>query len=224
MIGRAADRLKALVREKPHSKFLLYYVFYLITFFTLERVTKPKYILHCALDDMIPFCEWFLIPYALWFLILFGAPVYFLLTDRRDFLKLCFIMFNGMTFCFLVYLIAPNGLNLRTEVTGDNLLCDIARLLYTVDTPTNVCPSIHVASSVAVDLVVQRSRRLKKRYGFRAASFLLMGSITLSTMFLKQHSVIDVVCGIALSLVLCAVAYSPWMERHSPLSADSTVR
>lgn len=216
---RAAQRLKAFVREQPHSKILLYYVFYLITFFTLERVTKPRYILHCALDDMIPFCEWFLIPYALWFLILFGGPIYFLLTDRRDFLKLCFIMFNGMTFCFLCYIFLPNGLELRAEVTGDNLLCRIARLLYSVDTPTNVCPSIHVASAVAVDLVVQRSARLKKRYGFRAASFVLMVLITLSTMFLKQHSVIDVVCGIALSLVLCAAAYSPWLERHSPFRA-----
>ncbi|MGN1030585.1 MAG: phosphatidic acid phosphatase [Butyricicoccaceae bacterium] len=221
MTDRAVRWLKTLVREKPHSKLLLYYVFYLITFFTLERVTTPKYIIHCALDDKIPFCEWFLLPYALWFLILFGGPLYFLMTDRRDFLKLCFIMFNGMTFCFLCYIFLPNGLELRPVVTGDNLLCRIAKLLYAVDTPTNVCPSIHVASSVAVDLVVQRSARLKKRYGFRAASFTLMVLITLSTMFLKQHSVVDVVCGIALSLVLCAIAYSPWMERHSPFSDHS---
>ncbi len=83
------------------------------------------------------------------YILMLGAPVYFLFTSKQDFLKITFIMFNGMTFCLLMYLLFPTGLQLRPEITGDNLLCRIADILYAIDTPTNVCPSIHVSSSVA---------------------------------------------------------------------------
>ncbi len=210
-------KIRAFIQQKPYSLILLYFLFYLTGFFVLERVvSEPVYIIHCRLDDMIPFCEWFLLPYISWFILLIGAPLYFLLTDKRDFIKLCGMMFNGMTICLLCYLLFPNGLQLRPEVTGDNLLCRIAGLLYAVDTPTNVCPSIHVASTTAVCLTAFRARQFRGRAGIKAAVSLWALLIILSTVFLKQHSVIDVLCGILLSLLLYWIAYSPWMERHSP--------
>lgn len=214
--------IRGFIRENPHSAILLYYLFYLAGFLILEKITVPRYIIYCPLDDMIPFCEWFLIPYASWFILLLGAPVYFLLTSKQDFLKVTFIMFNGMTFCLLMYLLFPNGLQLRPEITGDNLLCQIAKVLYSIDTPTNVCPSIHVSSSVAAGIVVWRSDRLKNRHRFRILSTIWVILICLSTLFVKQHSVIDLLCGILVSLVLAAIAYSPWMEKHSHLSGRIT--
>lgn len=211
------QKLKAFVQKRPHSALLLYFIVYLAGFFSVERiVSEPKYIIHCALDDLIPFNAWFLIPYGSWFILLVGAPLYFLLTDKRDFLKLCGIMFNGMTFCLLFYLLVPNGLTLRPEVTGDGLLDHIARMLYAIDTPTNVCPSIHVASTAAVCLVTLRSEQFKRRPWLKAAVLFWAVLIILSTVFLKQHSVIDVFWGIALSLALYLLFYSPWMDRHSP--------
>ena len=118
--------IKKLVWEKPYSKILLYYIFYLTGFVILKQTVTAQYVIHCPLDDKIPFCEWFLIPYASWFILLIGSPLYFLMTDKRDFLKVTFMMFNGMTISLVIYAIFPNGLNLRPEVTGDNLLCLIA--------------------------------------------------------------------------------------------------
>ena len=215
------QRIKNLIKEKPYCKILLYFIFYLAGFLILEQTITAKYIIYCPLDDYIPFCEWFLIPYASWFILLIGAPIYFLMTDKRDFLKLTFIMFNGMTICLILYAVFPNGLNLRTEVTGTNILCQIAKLIYTVDTPTNVCPSIHVASSIAVNITVQHSVRLKKRTHLRIAVFLWTALISISTVFVKQHSVIDVLCGILLSILLGLIAYSPWMEKHSPFKTNA---
>ena len=180
-------------------------LFYLPGFFLVERLVEPKYIIHCFLDDWIPVCEYLLLPYLSWFPLLVGSQVYFLLKSDRDFLRLCFLMFSGMTLCLAIYCLWPNGLDLRPAAMGDNFFCRAVQLLQAVDTPTNVCPSIHVASTAAIDAVVQRSALLKRRPGIRWGSRVLLVLICLSTLFLKQHSVVDVLCGLALTGLLLPV-------------------
>ena len=102
----------------------------------------------------------------------------------------------------LVYLVWPNGLDLRVEITQTNWAARLVAALQGFDTPTNVCPSIHVSSTVAVELAVRRSESLGKKGWLKAANFVVTVAICLSTMFLKQHSAVDVVLGIALSLLL----------------------
>ena len=140
----------AWIREHPYALCLLYFIPYLIYFELLEAFAVPKFIIHCPLDDWIPFHEGFVIPYFAWFPMLAVSLGYFLFHSRRDFLDLCFIMFTGMTICLLIYTVLPNGLQLRPAVVRDNLLARIAGMLYAIDTPTNVCPSIHVSSTVAI--------------------------------------------------------------------------
>lgn len=192
----------SLCYRHPIGFALGYMACYLSVFFLLERVVVPEYLIHCALDDMIPFCEWFLIPYASWFLLLPGTLLVLLLRDRPTYFYLCFTMFSGMSLCLLVYALFPNGLELRTTIEGDNLLCQLVRSLWAFDTSTNVCPSIHVASTMSVQLAIGRSRVWRHRRLVLAASWSLTVLILLSTLFLRQHSVIDVVCGVVLAVAL----------------------
>ena len=78
------------------------------------------------------------------------------------------------------------------------------RFLYSTDTPTNVCPSIHVLNSVTLLLAYYRSRIFEqpRRRWMRPAATVLCISIVCSTMLLKQHSCIDVILGIVLALAL----------------------
>ena len=63
-----------ILRSRPHLWFQLYWVVYLVWFFTLDwTITDPAYIIHSPLDDLIPFCEWFIFPYCSWFLLLAGV-------------------------------------------------------------------------------------------------------------------------------------------------------
>ena len=100
--------------------------------------------IHCAVDDLIPFNEWFVLPYFLWYAWVPVFMIYFMIKDREAYLRLCFVMFAGATFCLFVYLLAPNGLNLRQEITSQNFCAQIVRFLRSVDPPNNVCPSMHV--------------------------------------------------------------------------------
>ncbi len=193
------------IQDNKHCYVLSYFILYVLWFFGLEIFSEPLVWISCPLDQFIPFNEYFIVFYALWFPYFLGALAWFLFKNKELFLKLCFVMFTGMTICLLVYTIAPNAIDLRQEIVGDNMFCKIARLLRVVDTPSNVCPSIHVASTVAVHWSVNRCKDFKRPVLVKSASLIAAVGICLSTLFLKQHSVVDLFWGVVLTMVLIAV-------------------
>lgn len=184
-----------------------YLVFYLAFFALLEKTVRtPDLVLHCALDDLIPFCKYAIIPYYIWFAWI-PLTLFYLLrfAPRAEFWRLCLPLFAGMTLALIFCAAVPNGVHLRpTVVYGSDIFSRAVRALYHSDTPTNVFPSIHVLNAVTVDLAYRRSRCFagKNRRWVRMAAHLLALSIILSTMLLKQHSFLDVVGGILLAVAL----------------------
>ena len=190
-----------------------YLVFYLSVFHWLEvNITVPEVWVHCHLDDLIPFCKYAVIPYLAWF-IWIPFTLFYLLwkAPRADFWRLCLPLFAGMTIALAVYVILPNGLDLRPyRVYGSDIFARIVRQLYSTDTATNVCPSIHVFNSVTLMMAYYRSRSFEepRRRWMRPASAVLCLSIIASTVLLKQHSCIDVVMGILLAMAVDSAASS----------------
>lgn len=189
----------------------LYLFVFLLGFFLLEVfVPEPIFIIHCFLDDMIPFNEWFILPYFLWYAWVPVFLVFFMLKDREAYLRLCFIMFGGATICLIIYAIWPNGLDLRREIPADNFCADILRFIRDIDPPNNVCPSIHVSSTVSIDLVIRRADCLKNCRKLKLLSLAVTLAICISTMFIKQHSAVDVICGALLSILLAIISDRIW--------------
>lgn len=53
--------------------------FYMISFMLVEKISTETHLIHSFVDDLIPFCEYFIIPYVLWFLVVLGSVMYFAL-------------------------------------------------------------------------------------------------------------------------------------------------
>ena len=118
------------------------------------------------------------------------------------------MLFTGMTIFLIVSTIYPNGHYLRpTTFARDNIFVHIVKWLYASDTATNLFPSIHVYNSIAVNIAVSRSDAFKHKHAMRCGSAILMVSIILSTMFLKQHSVFDVVTGMITAAGMYMIVY-----------------
>lgn len=184
-----------------------YLVFYLAFFALLEhRVTQPAVLLHCRLDDLIPFCKYAVVPYFLWFAWVPATLLWLLArAPRQEFWRLCLPLFAGMTLSLVICALIPNGVDLRpASVPGDDIFARAVRWLYRTDTDTNVFPSIHVFNAVTVSLAYQRSSLLGRpgREWVRGTAHLLCAAIVLSTLLLRQHSVLDAMGGIALALAL----------------------
>lgn len=188
-----------------------YLVFYLAFFALLEhRVTQPAVLLHCRLDDLIPFCKYAVVPYFLWFAWVPATLLWLLAcAPRQEFWRLCLPLFAGMTLSLVICAMIPNGVDLRpASVPGDDIFARAVRWLYRTDTDTNVFPSIHVFNAVTVSLAYQRSSLLGRpgREWVRGTAHLLCVAIVLSTLLLRQHSVLDAMGGIVLALALDRLA------------------
>lgn len=59
--------MKEFLRRNKYAALFSYFIIYLIWFGLLEVHADPVFYTHCRLDDLIPFCSWFLIPYLIWF-------------------------------------------------------------------------------------------------------------------------------------------------------------
>ena len=151
----------------PVGFMALYTIFYLSVFHYLEaNVPLRSILVHCRLDDLIPFCKYAVIPYFAWF-VWIPFTLFYLLwkAPREDFWRLCLPLFSGMTIALACYAVLPTALDLRPYwVPGSDIFAQTVRFLYRTDTATNVCPSIHVFNSVTL-LLAADGRRLSKRDG-----------------------------------------------------------
>ena len=200
----------------------IFMVFYLTSFAYLEnQVTYRFHVIHSSFDRMIPFCEYFIIPYFLWFAYCVVAILYFMFKnkDEKEYLQLIFNLGIGMTVFIIVSWLYPNGHFLRPMTfPRENIFTDMVRFLYTIDTSTNVLPSIHVYNSLGAAIAIGHSQALKKHRGIQFVSYGLAGLIILSTMFLKQHSVTDVIAAVALTFMIYPLIYVTQTKRAPKLS------
>ena len=191
---------------------VVYFFFYMVYFSLLQEYALPKFWVSCELDAMIPFCELFVIPYILWFPLVPGLYLFFYKKNDIDsYLYLCRVMLTGLTICLLIYTFFPNGQLLRRPMPRDNILCQMVGLIRKVDPPINVCPSIHAFVSASVAMAASRARSLSPHPRVRVAIITISVLICLSTVFLKQHSIIDTVLGVALTFLLDALALRGWL-------------
>lgn len=231
MLNRYCSRMKAWLtgfHEKyKHLYLLLYFPIYLIWFSYIEKtVTTHFHVVHVALDDYIPFCEYFIIPYLLWFGYVAWGIIYTATHNKTNYYKLCAFLFTGMTVFLIVSTLYPNGHYLRPQYfTHHNVFTSLCEWLWATDTPTNLFPSIHVYNSLAVHLAVTQNEDLKHNKTARFLSFTLMVSIILATMLLKQHSVFDVVTAFLLAYLMYHIVYRRnWSKASAPQKSRTKVR
>ncbi len=175
-----------------HIKLLWGWIVYFTLFFLTENLIPAEacHPIHCWLDDVIPFCELFVIPYVLWFLLVAGSLLYFLLYDVESFKGLQRFITITQLVAMAVYILYPSRQDLRPLVfERDNILTRIMGMIYSFDTNTGVFPSLHVAYSLGIASVWLKKKDASPWLRAGIVAFCLI--VCASTAFVKQHSVLD---------------------------------
>jgi membrane-associated phospholipid phosphatase len=129
-----------------------------------------------------------------------------------------------MTICLFIYTVWPNGHYLRVnldELGRSNIFIDALSKIYSLDTATNVFPSIHVFNSIGAMIAINKSERLHSIKWLQWFTFVLTVMICLSTVYLKQHSVMDILGALILNIIMYVVVYVPaWGKEAKQLKQE----
>lgn len=191
------------------KKWIYFGISYVICFRMIEKRTTDFHVIHTRLDDMIPFCEYFVIPYLLWFAFVGITILYFCVgncsqKENDDFF---FSFFIGSALFLMISVVYPNIQNLRPTSMGEGIWSGLVNLIYRMDTPTNILPSLHVYNSVVCLIALMKNEKFRRHKGLLVGTNLLTILIILSTMLLKQHSVVDVIMALLFNSICYYMIY-----------------
>ena len=188
--------------EFKHLWLILGWVWYLTMYILTEKFVPIErcHEVHSVVDDMIPFNEYFILAYTSWYFMLVGSLLYFLLYDVKSFVNAQKFIIATQVIGIATYIIWPSVQYLRPATFEHENFCTfLLGLIYGVDTPTGVCPSLHVGYSLALLSVWLKKKDIKPVWKVIMTLWVIL--ICLSVMFVKQHSFTDVWAAV----VMCAL-------------------
>ncbi|QHW29849.1 phosphatase PAP2 family protein [Paenibacillus rhizovicinus] len=184
--------------------------------YALQDHKKPvEHVLSTHFDRITPFVPVFSVFYFFWypFLLLVLALVFWKSSTAyyRSLAAVCI----GILLANIVFLVYPTHVPRPTLGKGWNYFVPIT---YKLDEPYNGFPSIHVITSY---VLLRAAGILSKRVRFAVAAMAWL--IILSTMFIKQHVIADVVSGIAIGEFVFRLTgkFARAKERERPLSRET---
>ena len=201
--------------EYSHVLLLLGWVGYFLMYFLTENLIPVEncHVIHTRLDDLIPFCECFVLPYVLWYLLVAGSLAYFFFYDVESFRRESVFIIVTQVVAMLFYIFYPSVQDLRPEVfPRENVFTAVIGFLYRLDTPTGVFPSLHVAYSLGILSTWLKRKQTPVWFKLGLTVFVLL--ICVATVFIKQHSVADIFMAIPVCLLAELLAFGGWWRVH----------
>lgn len=150
-------------------------------------------------DEMIPFIGWTVwVYFSQYALLLLGV---WCIATTSNLTRLIYGLSLASLCGFLIFTLWPITLpRAPHNLSGSSAF--LFQFLYSIDTPTNCFPSLHVALAWLAALAVAAEHRW-----CRVPVFLWAGLISLSTITTKQHYCADVLGGLALAAICQALTH-----------------
>ena len=191
-------RIKSLIPKYARLPILIALVFNCAVFWLTRPVTAGMrhYDLTLPVDDALPLVPAFAVIYVLAF---FQWLVGYILICR-DSPERCFRVMSGeiisKTICLLFFLLLPTSMT-RPEIAGNDIFSRLLALIYALDSPDNLFPSIHVIESWLCFRGALGAKSLSR--GYKAGMLVLTILVMVSVLLVKQHLFLDVLAGVAVA-------------------------
>lgn len=194
-------------KKYKHFLSLTIFIFLTLWFSYLKETIVPKHIMYSYLDSKIPFIKEFVLAYYFWFAYMAIGLLYLGLLSKIDFYRMELFLSLGMVISFVIFILYPNSQFSRPSVTGKDIFSWLVNFIYNHDGTNNVFPSIHVCNSIGVHIGLINCYKLKDKTLIKNLSFTATLLICASTVFIKQHSIIDIFGGVILAAIIYICIY-----------------
>jgi len=188
------------VSKKVKAKYLLLILLpYLIFYFFIQSAITSGYNFLTEFDELIPFVPEFIWIYHTILPIIVLTVVSLIEKKEVFFTAIAGFLFAALiTSAFYVFLPASYPRDAYIDSSTSGYLVELTRI---IDGPSNTFPSSHVTFAWLTVLFVGLSKYANTCKWVRPAYFFWALLISVSTLVLKQHFIIDVFSGIALALI-----------------------
>lgn len=164
-------------------------------YFPVEAKKAEGKLFKLKIDEHIPLIPIFVIPYVLFFPYLFGVFLGSFIAGESHFSQFATALIFVSISTSLIYLILPSEV-IKPHLRRAGKLIGAINFIRKVDNEENVFPSNHVAYSLVVSLYLTLIIPQ-----FAVFIWLIFILIALSTVFIKQHYIIDVPAGFVLGIL-----------------------
>lgn len=155
-------------------------------------------------DAKIPVIKEFLLVYHISYPFMYFNLFLFLILYKDVFVKGALAIALGNVLGFFTFFLYQTNVP-RPEVLGNDFFSQMLRITYENDMPYNGFPSLHILTTTVILIAILSSGSKK---GYKIFSTILCTLIFLSTLFVKQHALLDVVGGMVYGSVSYIVVSS----------------
>lgn len=173
----------------------------------IQRLVEPRFSFVTRWDDAIPFVPAMIWVYLAFFLV---VPLTASRLSRRELVRALRASVYSCLAAWACFLLVPASLpRPDASVLDGPWLGTLFQVLHEVDASHNTFPSLHVAVTWICFLSLRRRRGMT----WKLAAAVL---ISASTLFVKQHTILDVAGGVALAFLSFRVARLGTVQEASP--------
>jgi len=198
--------MKKLIKENKDVliKVLLLYLLQALVYFFSKFTPVKDHLIVNAIDHKIPFIPLFGLIYVSWFFAIIIVPLVLNKYKKSELKKHYWNVIIAIAVCALFYLFYPTTSDIRPDFQVKGLFTLTCYLVYFFDGPmANLFPSMHCLMCFYYIYYVIFNKEIDKRW--RIGIFIWSVLIILSTLFAKQHVVIDVVGALVFSAVIYGI-------------------
>lgn len=165
-----------------------------IFYAVLNQAHMPVYSLMTDLDAQIPFVPMFIIPYLIWYPFIIIVLFMLCIRERSVYYRTLLTQCLGLVACYIIFYLFQTTVE-RPTTMGTGIFEGLVNLVYSTDNPYNCFPSIHVLTSY---LMIKGATACAFYPNWeRTAVKVCAWMIIASTLFVKQHVLLDIAGAIA---------------------------
>lgn len=200
-------RLTKYIKEHKEIYLFIFYFLFIALFGLIQKFNNPTsaQLMTWPIDYLMPYSQYFIIPYAIWWPLVPAALIFFYFRDIPSFKALCFQMLIVCYLTLIIYIVYPSYLDLRQPIHETDICLQMLSWLRSIDPPRNVFPSLHVSETMSICFVTYKSKDQLLTKFVKGIIYFIGFMIIISTVFIDQHSLADIIFAILLSVVFYVI-------------------
>jgi membrane-associated phospholipid phosphatase len=151
------------------------------------------------LDTSTPFIPEFIIPYVLWYPFIFLTLVYICYKNKKVYIRTLSSIGIGMLISFIIFYVFQTHVP-RPIIEETDIFSNLVAVIYKNDKPFNCFPSLHVLESYLMIKGIYACSERNKAILWTVNITAVL--IILSTLFIKQHVILDAIGAIYLAEII----------------------